>query len=255
MKKTQTILILLIFFYSCQMKQSGNRENTISTSQVTDTIKINSQFSIIDSLIKYVGSDSLFKFSKCIVYVGKLGKKDFGLVTASDTTIVLYQKENNSNKWAVADTIKSAGIFEVIEQDVNGDNNDDVVITQNVTGMGGNWENVVLLFNPNTNELKHNHYYDLPNIKYDKDKKIIESAWWAGVVHCQEKMTYKISGDSLIFSSGVMFCPDGNVDGETAGIEFYKIEGEKRIVTKRIKGNSEKLWVVFHKSLWDSSDE
>jgi hypothetical protein len=81
------------------------------------------------------------------------------------------------------------------------------------------------------------------------------SPWWGGATHCQSKESYRIEKDSLIFNSGVMLCPNENVDQEQPGVQFYKMINGKRIIIKSIKGTPEKLEKIFNQSIWNSNDE
>ena len=128
-------------------------------------------------------------------------------------------------------------------------------VTYNVTGAGGNSENTSLIYYPAQKQFRHNHYFDLPNIFYDTTTNLIHSAWWASSNHPQNKMVYTITGNSLNFKEGVTYQPDEITQGEIGTVEFYNMENDKRVVTKKIKGKSEKTFDVFTYALWDSSDQ
>jgi hypothetical protein len=124
-----------------------------------------------------------------------------------------------------------------------------------ISGAAGNTENRVFLFDPKARSFKHNKYYDLPNVEYDSKNNFIKSWWFAGVVHCQEKWKYKITGDSLTFDLGVSYCPDEKTQGETGTIAFFKKIGDKEITTKKMSGKSDKLWSIFEESFWNTSND
>ncbi len=219
----------------------------------------NNSFYLIDSLNKYSGADSLFITGGHLYYVGRANKKDFAVALQNDSTIVFYQRVNAT--WDATDTLRSAeggfGFHGVSVKDLNGDNRGDVIIAHDLIGSAGNTVNFVFLFDDRRNEFVHNQYYDLGNVRYISKSKLVGSSWFAGILHSQEKMTYKITGDSLTFNEGVtLFALETMAPDDTIGtLEFYKMKGEKRIVTKRIHADIDKLWDVFDKTYWDGEME
>jgi len=252
MSKLLTIFCIIIFFVGCQTKQANDKENASKISGFADSTKLAEKFSISDSLDKYSSSDSLMKFQFYSIYAAKINGENIGLVQTSDSTTLLYQKI--FEKWAVTDTLNYP-LYLISPTDLNGDNFKDLIITYFVTGSGGNSENVCLLFYPATKLFKHNKHFDLPNIHYDKKSNLVFSAWWSGVTNPQEKMAYKISGDSLTFKEGVTYQPEDESQGKKGTVEFYKIQDKKKIIYKRIKSLSEKTFEIFTKALWDTSEE
>ena len=243
---------LAFFVVPCQIKQSKNNTNTPKVSGVADSSKKTEQFSIIDTLNKYQNTDSLFEYKSHRIYTGKINDVKIGLVQTSDTTTILYQKMVGN--WTITDTINQQLLF-VLPIDLNGDNYRDLVVTYNFTGSGANSQNICLLYYPTTNQFRHNKHFDLPNIHYDRKSNLVFSVLWSGVTGPQEKMAYILTGDSLIFKEGVILQPDEATQGDSGIVEFYKIQGNKRIVSKRIKGLAEEIFEIFTKALWDSSDE
>jgi hypothetical protein len=245
MKRLLIVCGVLLTLISCQQQGDDNKQ----TIQVSKTSKV---FSLADSLTKYQNADSLFEIGTQRYYVGTANETAFALVAISDSTTALYQKEGND--WFNTDTLSFlASAVTII--DLNGDNLKDVVMTYGVTGIGGNAENVSLLYYPATHKFKHNEYFDLPNISYDRKSSLIRSAWFSGVVHGQDKMTYTPVGDSVLFKEGVTYEPIEATKGATAIVEFYKMQGNNRLVIKKLKGNSEKMFNVFSKALWDTSND
>ena len=208
-------------------------------------------FSLADSLTKYQKTDSLFEVGTHRYYVGAANKTVFALVGISDSTTALYQKENNA--WISTDTLDFL-VSNVSMSDLNGDDFKDVIMTYGVTGIGGNAENISLIYYPTTHNFKHNKHFDLPNISYDRQSKLIHSAWFSGVVHPQDKMTYIPAGDSILFKEGVTYEPIEATQGANATLEFYKMQGNRRLVVKKMRGDSEKIFNAFSKALWDTSD-
>jgi len=252
MSKLLTFLFITILFVSCQTKQANDKENVSRSTGYDDSTKLAEKFSVTDSLDKYSRSDSLVKYQFYSIYAAEINGEKLGLVQTSDSTTLLYQK--NFEKWTVSDTLNYS-LYGVLPTDLNGDNFKDLIITYFVTGSGGNSENICLLYYPATKQFKHNKHFDLPNVHYDKKSNLVFSSWWSGVTNPQEKMAYKISGDSLMFKEGVSYQPDDNSQGKTGTVEFYKIYDNKRVSHKRIKGLAENTYEIFTKSLWDTSDE
>jgi len=124
-----------------------------------------------------------------------------------------------------------------------------------VSGSAGNTENVVFLFDSKQAKFRHNRYYDLPNVELDRKHQFIKSWWYAGVVHCQDKRKYRITGDSLTFNTGVSYCPNEQRQGETGTLEFYKLTDGKKTTIRKTTGDADKLMSTFVKALWDASDE
>ncbi len=252
MSKFLTIFCIIIFFVACQTKQANDKKNVSNIVGFVDSTKLAEKFSIIDSLDKYSNSDSLVKFQFYSIYAAEINGENIGLVQSSDSTTLLYQK--TFEKWTVTDTLNYS-LYVILPTDLNGDNFKDLIITYFVTGSGGNSESVCLIYYPSTKQFKHNKHFDLPNIHFDKKCNLVFSAWWSGVTNPQEKMAYTISGDSLTFKEGVTYQPDEDSQGKKGTVEFYKIQDNKRIISKRIKGLSEKTFEIFTKALWDTRDE
>jgi hypothetical protein len=248
MQRLQIIFIVLIFICSCQTKTSNSAGLTNSTN--IKTTKQNKRFSPVDTLKKYSGSDTLNNYGTYPFYVGSANKREFGFIQTTDSTSIIYQREGEN--WKVTDTFKFP-LYRVTKIDLNGDGYQDLEVTYSVTAAGNNSENLVFIFNPKTSKFRHNKYYDLPNIQFDKSKGIIHSAWWASAALGQNKETYKITGDSLNFDQGISYSPKGKPHSDIASIEFYTLKGDSTIVNKRITGNSKRLWKMFEKALWDTS--
>lgn len=123
------------------------------------------------------------------------------------------------------------------------------------SGAAGNTENIVFLFDSKQAKFRHNCYYDLPNVELNRQHQFIKSWWYAGVVHCQDKRKYRITGDSLTFDTGVSYCPNEKRQGETGTLEFYKLTGGRRSTSRKTTGDADKLMGIFIKALWDASDE
>ncbi len=242
-------ILLLIIFVSCQTRTTDKKADNQSSNIKDSETKIN----VIDTLNKYVGADTLFDFDNQRLYVGKANSTEFGFHSLSDTSFVVYQKLDT--KWTITDTIFYSLNYVFKPTDLNGDNFEDIIITYAIAAAGGNGQNVCLLYNPKAKKFMHNEYYDLPNIKYDKQSNLVLSAWWGGVRHCQEKMSFKITGDSLTFNLGVVYCPDENNEGESEGVYFYEMKNGKRIIKNRIKGSPEKTWKIFEEAIWNSKDD
>ena len=242
----KSLIIILIFFSN--LFQSNQKQHKPESS----SSKNKSKFSNLDSLNKYIGKNKMYEYKNHRFYVGKANNTDFGLVEYNDTSFIVYQKQNK--KWIITDTLNYYLFYISSAKDLNGDSFKDIVITYNATGMGGNGENVCLLYNPKTKLFYHNKYYDLPNIGYNPKNHLVTSPWWSGVRHCQEKKAYKITGDSLTFYMGVYICGEEAYEGKP-GLYYYKIENGKQVIIKKRKGNYNILWTKFEKALWNSKNE
>lgn len=220
-------------------------------AQTTEQTPVIPSFSITDSLDKYAGSDSLFVRKDHLFFAGEENNTEFGLLLLNDTTFIVYQK--NKNNWIQTDTVQRTICFVNCSADMNGDNFKDIVITYNIVPAGGNEENMCLLYDPVKQLFLHNPYFDLPNIKYDAKTNLVLSAWWAGVVHCQEKNTYKISGDSLKPFKTVLYCPDNSLEQKTpASLIYFGEKGKAFGKIKEINGPQDSLWQIFSHEIWDS---
>lgn len=233
-------------FISCQHQEPDSKESAIELMSKAARV-----FSLADSLSKYQKADSLFERGTHRYYVGTANETAFALVGVSDSTTALYQK--NGEDWISTDTVDFL-VSNVSISDLNGDDFKDVIMTYGVTGIGGNAENISLLYYPESHKFRHNKNFDLPNISYDRQSKLIRSAWFSGVVHPQDKMTYMSVGDSVLFKEGVTYEPIEATQGAAATVEFYKMRGDNRVVIRKLKGDSEKMFGVFSKALWDTSD-
>lgn len=253
MKKLIMLFELTLFVISCQINQAK-----VKTTIEKREMKITSlSFSVVDSLYKYSNADSVLLVDDSLhatLFIGKVNDRNFAVWVIPDSILVFFQHRSNS-QWAATDTLKYKLDFSFAECiDLNGDNIKDVRVSC-LSGSAGNTENRVFLFDNNTKSFYHNKYYDLPNVEYDAKNKFIKSWWFAGVVHCQEKWKYKITGDSLTFDLGVSYCPDEKTQGETGTIEFYKKVGDKEVITNKLTGISDTIWNIFEQSLWNTSDE
>jgi len=247
--KRFAIIFTLLSIVSCNVNTSDNYADKI----ISDKEKNYMGFSVIDTLNKYAASDSMFNYNFRRLYIGKANSTEFAFFTLTDTSFQVYQKLDNI--WTITDTLNHFlySVFKPI--DLNGDDFKDVIISYNYTAAGGNSENICMIYNSKTKRLVHNEYFDLPNIKYDKETNLVLSAWWSGVVHCQSKMSYKITGDSLVFDMGVNYCPYDQEENLPATVEFYRYKNNKKIIIKIVNGNSEYLWDVFHNAIWNSKSE
>ncbi len=246
MKRVVLQWIALLGIASCQQQEPAKQQLAINTRKSVQG------FSLTDSLNKYQNADSLFDKEPHRYYVGTANKRPFALVSISDTTTAFYQKKGAD--WHITDTLQFPPLSIKLD-DLNGDGFNDIVMTYNITGIGGNAENVSLLYYSATREFKHNEYFDLPNISYDPKSKLVRAPWWSGSVHPQDKMTYSLVGDSVALKEGVVYTPTESTQGATATVEFYSMQGTHRIVSKKVKGNADRLYKIFEKALWDSEDE
>lgn len=241
----------LTLTFSCNTKTS--EQNKLSAvEQKKDAGAILTKFSVIDSLNRYIGTDSLYESGKHSFFVGRVNNTDIGIVQISDTSSIVYHRQDRI--WNVTDTFNYP-ISYVSITDLNGDGYKDLLVTYLVTAAGANSQNVVLLFYPSSRQFEHNKYYDLPNIIYNKQKKKVFAAWWASAVHGQEKWSYRITGDSLTFENGVSYSPDEKSQGDIGTVVYYKMQGDQRIAIKKITGKASKTWDIFAKALWDTRDK
>lgn len=207
--------------------------------------------SVIDTLNKYENADTLLKFANARFYVGNFNKQSIGLVQLKKPSFALYQKV--AGKWEITDKFDYPILY-VQATDVNGNDLTDIIVSYFFSTAGGNSQNVCLLFNPSSKLFEHNPNYDLSNVQYDKKSNTVVSAIWGGATSAQDKMTYKINGNKLTFKEGVKYIPDYDSGGKNCTIEFYEMQNGKRVVTKTIKGSSEKLSELFDKALWDTGE-
>jgi len=77
MRRLQITFTVLIFICSCQTKSSNSTGLTNSAN--IKTTKQNIRFSSVDTLNKYVGSDTLNNYGAFPFYVGTANKKNLDL--------------------------------------------------------------------------------------------------------------------------------------------------------------------------------
>ena len=267
MKFIVELLCLMLAISSCNTKtfhnNSSNLNDTINSDQsnrmdtvhqiennfsnkkkiiYTDTLP----FSADDTFNKYAGDDTLYGYRMQAFFVGRMNNVNYGIVYKKDLTLI-YQKENNH--WMVTDSIPKNCMGRVEYADLNGDNYNDLIIITGISAAGGNRENYILLFNPQKNKFKHNEYYDLLNIQYDKNKNMVET-FWNGTIHGGSKSIYKITGDSLTFIETVYFHhPEIKAD-EDYTIDFYEGVNGKGILKNSITGNWEKIYEMYKNELF-----
>ncbi len=246
---------VLIFCIALTIGVTACREQSSKTVAEPAISKSKPVFSIIDTLNKYGSQDSLFVYDGWPMYIGKANGKDFAIRAIADTVSLVYQK-NSKGWWIVTDSLHWFTMM-VDVRDLNGDGLKDIVVTANVTGAGGNFENMCLLYYKADSQFRHNDSYDLANIKYDSVKNLVYSAWWTGATSPKVKYAYSIDkkGDSLVPKEEAIIEPDLASNGEIATLSVYKYQGNKKILRIRIRAKGEKSWSVFERSVWDSKDE
>lgn len=243
---------VLFILSACKTKTTQNTLVQKSNSIVKGTFSLMAHFSFIDTLNKYEGLDTLSR-GDTLFYIGTDNARPFGLIQNNDSSFKVYQK--NKNTWYVSDIVRLSDIANVSYSDLNGDSYKDVLITQDITGTGGNSENVVLLYDIKTGAFVHNQSYDLPNIKFDTKSRLIYSAWWASANNPQDKMVYKFSADSLTLDKGVTYLPDEQTKGKNGTVEFYIERNNRRIVTNKTTGKADKIFQIFSKAYSDTTNE
>ena len=242
MRASLVILCLLLFFMSCRNEKANYNHGSSAKAQ----------HSITDSFENHLAADSLCKYKAVRFYVGRINGQDFALSQETNKPTFIYQR--NNGRWTVTDSIHLP-LYAVNRTDLNGDHYKDLIVTYNVTSAGCNAENVSLIFDPALKKFKRNRHFDMPNISYDTVSNLVRSAWWGGVTQEQNKRTYTVSGDNLIFKDGVTYEPDEKINGGLGTIEFYKLENGKRVIIKKTTGNSRKTGAIFTAALWDTSDQ
>ena len=253
-------ILFLLFFSSCQQKSSNDRAGTGAIKKDTSVVMPRMHLSVLDSLQKYSGTDSLYleyKNSDEMIFIGKANNVEYGAWMIYDDTnsqVVFYQKASNS--WKATDTIENqdGALCYFSRADLNGDGFQDIKIST-VNGAHGNYETVVYLFDPKSHLFKNNVCYDLTNVSYDPVRKYVRSIWYGSVAGCQEKTTYKIVADSLVFHEGVMYCPDNEQPSTKASLEFYTMRYGERITLRKIVDDPQKLWDKYTSALWDTSKD
>jgi hypothetical protein len=246
--KNFTILLLFLIaaITSCETQQPQLEQKSIPPTPFARP------FSIPDSLDKYAGADSLLDFDTIRFYIGRLNSKDFALLEVNDTITILYQRDKN--KWTITDTMFYPISPHVEAHDLNGDHVKDIKVVYYISGAGGNEEVYCLLYNSAKEKFVHNPNFDLPNILYDPNKKLIYSSWWASVVHEQNKVSFRMAGDRLTFKEGVTYIPNEDNYEKSGTVEFYREQGAQRIVIKKIEGSPEKMWRIFSRAIWDTRE-
>lgn len=244
--KALFILLPIVLFLSCESRKKGVSIDTAGF------IPDSTELFIKDSLEKYAGTDGLYFFDTSRCYIGTTNNKGYAFYEMNDSTTILYQK--TVLDWVATDSFPYFLFAPVQVKDLNGDSYPDLVFIYNITGAGGNVQNHCMLYRPSSGLFEHDKHFDLPNILYDPKKNLVFSSWWGSANHPQEKMSYKIAGDSLVFEEGVTYLPDETSQGERGTVEFYRMKNEERIVLKKVSGNSDRTFAVFEKALWYSGE-
>ena len=244
--KMKTTIYISLIFTLVTGCFSDQKKNKLSHSNKND---ISYNFSVLDSFDKYQGKNKIFKYDSTKIFVGASNNIHYGFQQINDSTTVIYQKV--ISKWEITDTI-SFPFYHVEASDINGDHYQDLIITYGMTGAGGNSENICFIYLPTIKIFKHNKFYDLPNIHFEKSTNLVCSAWFSGPAHCQSKETYKIADDSLVFNLGIEYCPYENEKTPIQTIEYYIIKNGKYFTLKKIKSKHDNLYNTFATTFWDS---
>jgi hypothetical protein len=256
MKKSWSIFFLTpLFLLSCQQGETSHTPaKTIEqTENAENGIPL---FSVMDSMNKYANVDSIMLEGSRLytnLFIGRANDRQLAVQwIEKKNCIVFFQKQNEA--WLATDTVDFYFEFCHIKfEDLNGDEINDAVV-YSPAGSAGNLENVVFLFNPSTGSFQHNSDYDLPNVQYDRENKWIRSWWYGGATHCQTKEKYNMKGEHVVFDSGITYCPNDSTLGETGIIEYYKMNGEKKVITKTIPGKYDQLYKIFDSAFWNSKE-
>ena len=253
--KPNLLYLLLLSIFAC------GKDTSVAEKAILHTEKeiIKDGFSVIDSLNKYTNKDSLLivdnaddKYST--LFIGKVEKHSYAVWMESDSLLVFYQKPD-AKHWSISNTFYYGMPVNYVEgEDLNGDRFKDVKLCS-FNGAAGNTENRIFLYDPSSGIFKLNEFYSLPNIKYNEKGKFIQSSWFSGAVHCQEKYKYIITGDSLIFDMGATFCPNEADGGTTGTLEYYKKINGRRITIENRKGKSGRLCSKFENAFWNSEHD
>jgi hypothetical protein len=239
-KSNIPVSLFLVFLLACNTNQSKHFSKPTAT-----------KFSIIDTFESHTKADCILNYPGRKVYVGKISGKEIGFENINDTITFFYEKFNDL--WVKKDSIHF-GIQFIDTSDLNGDNFKDIIAIYNITGAGGNSENICLLYMPKERMFQHNKFFDLPNIYYDSNKHIIRSAWWGGVTSAQTKELYEFSGDSLRLKEGITYVPDVAAENGKEHLETYKILNGKKMIVKNQFGSSGNLWNKFYTMLWKGTE-
>ncbi len=232
-------LYIIAAIFSCSNKQKKE------IPSVVDVKKGNTSQPIIDTT-----------FTCCS---GKADGIEFKVVCV-DTSFYFEQKINNN--WVISDLTTSYAMDSntITVTDLNNDGYDDIIIRDYLTPSGCNSQNVVFLYYPKDKQFKHNHFYDLPNICYDRKHNIISSIWRSGnYLYGETKYAFKITCDSLEFMDEldfipqVMFGKDGlaKYPGKRDTINYY-VGGCKSDELKFVKTLTGNVWDRFDTALFDS---
>jgi hypothetical protein len=215
---------------------------------------ISQQFAVMDSLEKYGDADSLFTGdirSGNALFVGEANDRKFAVWVMPDDMLVLFQCPPGA-QWEATDTVMDNECYSFVRcLDLNGDGQKDIAVSC-ISGSAANTLNKVFLFDNSSGMFMRNEHYDLVNVDYDVAQKFVISSSLAGIVHCQEKQRYKITGDSLTLDLGISCCPNNQTNGNILTIRFYKRVGSNEVTTKKITGKATELWPLFEKSLWNT---
>jgi hypothetical protein len=243
--KMNVFCAVCLLLLACEI----NKEHIIQ-SDACLSVKNKYIFSIVDTLKKYQETDSItFWTDSTILFIGKKNNCRFGIYFGNTDYWTFYHQIDDN--WVKTDTMNYSINFAHFEyKDVNGDNFEDILFCE-LYGMAENKYSNVCLFDPQKKIFKHNPYYDLMNVTYEKNGNFIKSWWYAGTTFCQEKKKYKIIKDSLSLEIGILYCPDEDNPSQKTTVQFFNNLG----IIKTIIGHPDTLSIFFQKSLWDSSEE
>jgi hypothetical protein len=248
-----TMHFALIFAIGCGAKS----EKTEMKNMAAPPISKPEIFSVLDSLNAYVEKDS-FEIGcdrlDAVLFWGKANGQKFGIWAVADSFLLFYHLFEN--QWVRTDSIW----FDLYAHglsiaDLNGDGLFDASVCKRA-GVAGNLVQTVFLFDQISKTFKYCKFFDgLANAEYEKVGHCIKSGWFTGLYACKTKWKHKIYGDSLALERGVTFCPEGIDSLSSATLEIFKELDNQLVTVKPRKGNADKLWEIFQKTLWDSSDK
>lgn len=192
--------------------------------------------------------DSLYVDSSAYVYgINKVNGQHYAYFAITDSLLLLYQKK--AEGWArVHATRFRAFAHDTQVEDLNNDGWEDFTINC-ICDAYANVYPTVYLFEPLSQGLKHAPAYEKNNIEKDKETGRIRVRRYSSAAHGQRKELYQPMGDTLVLLQGVEWLPGENPVGGSGTVNFYIPLGNKRIITRRYKGNKE-LLSVFEQALW-----
>lgn len=163
---------------------------------------------------------------------------------------MLWVARKHGDKWSLLDHVNGHGLFHIDTMDINADGNTDILI-EGHPQMNG-YTSTLPILSRQDGSIQVRTDAILWNFAYIRERNIVRSYWEGSWYTTKFKEEYHWVNDSLQLLAGVRLIPANTLMDDTSNmtiLEYYHIQGDSEIITKRISGDSNDA--AYWSALWD----